>query len=84
MQTLPRTTTIRSRAAFIVLLATLFGATTMGTRIFYKGPNRDNAVCNFAGNILYEGVNQSAVAANWSGGALSKMEAASLVYALTH
>jgi hypothetical protein len=24
------------------------------------------------------------VAANWSGGALSKMEAASLVYALTH
>ena len=156
MQTLRRPTTILSRTAFIVLLATLFGATTMGTRIFYKGPNKGTAVCNFAGNILYEGVNkskyilnidgdkawegankatclfnisgnnvyegvnkakvlfnidgdkvwegvnkakclfnctadkmyegvnQSAVAANWSGGALSKIETASLVYALMH
>ena len=156
MQTLRRPTTILSRTAFIVLLATLFGATTMGTRIFYKGPNRGTAVCNLAGNFLYEGVNkskyilnidgdkawegankakclfnisgnnvyegvnkakvlfnidgakvwegvnkakclfnctadkmyegvnQSAVAANWSGGALTKIETASLVYALMH
>ncbi len=29
----------------------------MGTRIFYKGPNRGTAVCNLAGNLMYEGVN---------------------------
>jgi hypothetical protein len=52
-----RPTITRSRIAFIVLLTTLFGATTMGTRIFYKGPNRGTAVCNLAGNLMYEGVN---------------------------
>ena len=59
MQTLRRPTTILSWTAFIVLLATLFGATNMGNRIFYKGPNKGAAVCNFAGNILYEGVNKA-------------------------
>ena len=43
MQTLRRPATILSQTAFIVLLATLFGATTMGTRIFYKGPNKGTA-----------------------------------------
>jgi hypothetical protein len=50
----------------------------------WEGVNKAKCLFNCTADKMYEGVNQSAVAANWSGGALSKIETAALVYALMH